>query len=145
VIFVLRIAFHLQFVALLVTAVGCQQGATTIEGTVTFNGQPVERGSIRFVSTDKTGPTFGAVIRNGKFTAEKATPGEKIVTIHALKQNRVPTSSEEVQRMSEQAQQDENYVDPAVLIPPNADGNNQTIQIAEGTQSLEFHLKSPQK
>ncbi len=141
----LKSAFHLQFVALLVTVVGCQKGATTIEGTVTFNGQPVERGSIRFVSTDKTGPTFGAVIKNGKFTAEKATPGEKIVTIHALKQNRVPTSSEEVQRMSEQAQQDANYVDPAVLVPPNADGNNQTIQIAEGVQSLEFHLKSPQK
>jgi hypothetical protein len=145
VIFVLRSAFQLQFFALLLTAIGCQTEATTIEGTVTFNGQPVERGSIRFVSTDKTGPTFGAVIRNGKFTVEKATPGEKIVTIHALKQNRVPTSSAEVQRMSEQAQLDENRVDAAVLIPPNAEGNNQTIQIAEGAQSLEFHLKSPQK
>jgi hypothetical protein len=140
-----RIAVHLPFLSLLVAAFGCQQDGTTIDGTVTFNGQPVERGSIRFVSTDKAGPTFGAVIRNGKFTVEKATPGEKIVTIHALKQNSVPTSSEEVRQMSEQAQQDENYVDPAVLIPPNADGNNQTIQIAEGAQSLEFHLKSPQK
>jgi hypothetical protein len=135
----------LHFLALLVTAIGCQQQATTIDGTVTFNGQPVERGSIRFVSTDKTGPTFGAVIRKGKFTVEKAAPGEKLVTIHAMKQNSVPTSSQEVQQMSEQAQQDENYVDPAVLIPPNAEGNNKTVQISAGENPLEFHLKSPPK
>jgi hypothetical protein len=140
-----QISIRLFILALLSAIVGCGEKATTVSGTVTFNGQPVERGSIRFVSTDKTGPTFGAVVKDGKFTIEKATPGEKVVTIHAMKRDRIPTSSEEVRQMSEQAQEDENYLDPAVLIPPNAEGNNQTIQIAEGAQSLEFHLKSPQK
>ena len=141
---VLRNAHYLPLLALALVVSGCGEQSTTINGTVTFNGQPVERGSIRFVSTDKTGPTFGAVIKNGKFTIEKATPGEKVATIHALKRDKIPTSSREVQQMSEQAQ-DENYVDPAVLIPPNAEGNNKTVQIAEGAQTLEFHLKSPPK
>jgi hypothetical protein len=125
--------------------VGCGEKSATVRGTVTFNGQPVERGSIRFVSTNKTGPTFGAVIKDGKFNIENATPGEKTVTIHALKQNRIPTSSAEVQQMSEQAQLDETRLDAGVLIPPNAEGNNQTVKIAQGENPLDFHLKSPAK
>ena len=139
-----QVANRLFLLALLSSIIGCGEKATTVSGTVTFNDQPVERGSIRFVSTDKSGPTFGAVIRNGKFTVEKATPGEMMVTIHASKRDIIPTSSQDVREMSEQAQ-DENYVDPAVLIPPNAEGNNQTVQIAEGANPLEFHLKSPAK
>jgi hypothetical protein len=126
--------------------VGCAQ-ETSVSGTVTFNGQPIGRGSIRFVSTEKQGPTFGAVIKNGKYTVEKAVPGAKVATIQAMNERAVPTSSAELEQMAEQAQAtgtpSSEAVDPLALIPPDAEGNNQTVEIKEGPQTLDFHLKSP--
>jgi hypothetical protein len=138
--------FKLALLATICTVSGCSQ-ETSISGTVTFNGEPIERGSIRFVSTEKQGPTFGAVIRNGKYTVEKAVPGPKVATIQAMNEKAVPTSSAELEQMAEQAEATgkavSDTIDPLALIPPDAEGNSQTVEIKEGPQTLDFHLKSP--
>lgn len=63
---------------------GCTRGRglVTVEGTVTFDGQPIEKGSIVFEPADRKGPTAGGSIENGKYQlANSVMPGKKIVRI----------------------------------------------------------------
>jgi len=63
---------------------GCGSGRSTVSGEVTFDGQPLDSGSIVFLPADGIGPSRGATIENGKFAfaaAEAPSPGKKIVKI----------------------------------------------------------------
>ena len=141
-------AFRLAALATICTVAGCAQ-ETSVSGTVTFNGQPIERGSIRFVSTEKQGPTFGAVIKDGKYTVEKAVPGSKVATIQAMNEARCPPAppswSKWPSRHRRAESRSSDATDPLALIPPDAEGNSQTVEITEGPQTLDFHLKSPER
>ena len=66
---------------------GCSSKQTTIEGAVSFDGQPVERGSITFEPASGTGPSAGGTIENGRYKidASGVTPGEMIVRISAVR------------------------------------------------------------
>jgi hypothetical protein len=83
--FPLQTALALLFVASL-AGCGDSDGAEkhTISGTVTLDGEPVENGTITFVPADGVGPTAGAPIENGQYTAE-VPPGSKKVEIRAAK------------------------------------------------------------
>ena len=62
-------------VVCLLTLCGCggTGGRQSIEGTVTLDGQPLEKGQITFVPKQGTqGPTAGAEIAGGKFTIPAA-------------------------------------------------------------------------
>ena len=56
---------------MVVVLAGCsgQKPMGTVEGTVTFNSQPLEQGLIRFVPVDGNSQTADATITGGKFTA----------------------------------------------------------------------------
>jgi hypothetical protein len=72
----------------LVCGSGCGSGQATVEGKVTFEGQPVEQGTIVFEPADGTGAVAGGKIENGKYrlgTEEQLTPGNKIVRILAMR------------------------------------------------------------
>jgi hypothetical protein len=72
----------LIFVALLVVQVGCGgDKAAVVTGKVTFNGEVVETGAIRFVPADGDGPVAGAMIEGGVFTATKVHVGKNQVFI----------------------------------------------------------------
>lgn len=62
---------------------GCADGKATVSGTVSFNGEPVARGSISLLPADGKGSASGATIENGRYVVRDATPGEKIVQISA--------------------------------------------------------------
>ena len=67
------VAYIRLVTAILIAAVigGCggAGGRQAIEGTVTLDGQPLEKGQITFVPQgDTKGPTAGAEIVGGKFT-----------------------------------------------------------------------------
>ena len=74
-------------VAALALCLGCSSDQTTIEGAITFDGQPVERGSITFEPASGAGPSAGGTIENGqyKIDASGVTPGEMIVRISAVR------------------------------------------------------------
>jgi hypothetical protein len=55
-----------------------------VSGTVTLKGQPLAEGTISFVPADGQGPTAGAAIQEGQYTAQ-VPPGPKRVEIHAVK------------------------------------------------------------
>jgi hypothetical protein len=73
--------------AALTMYLGCSSDQNTIEGAITFDGQPVERGSITFEPASGAGPSAGGTIENGryKFDAEGVTPGEMIVRISGVR------------------------------------------------------------
>ena len=69
------------------TCVGCGgSGLSTVEGKVTFEGEPVAEGSIVFEPADGIGSAAGGLITGGQYRLEGEAgvpPGGKIVRITA--------------------------------------------------------------
>jgi len=118
--------------ALIATA-GCGGSASSeLSGNVTYNGAPVESGTIAFTPAGGTGVPFGAKISAGKYTAEKATAGSFVAVVSADNANAGPLTREQ----AAQQQSAPNY------IPENATGNSQTVEVATG-QPLDFTITGP--
>jgi hypothetical protein len=68
--------------ALMACLAGCGRGGglTSISGTVTYDGKPLEKGLISFVPADGKGPTAAAPVTDGKYSL-KVAPGKKLVKI----------------------------------------------------------------
>jgi hypothetical protein len=67
------------------TVCGCfGDGKVKVGGAVTVAGEPVAQGTIRFAPADGAGPTDGATIDQGRYTAE-VLRGAKSVQIEAFK------------------------------------------------------------
>lgn len=64
---------------------GCGGGGGEVSGTVTYDGKPVEQGSISFVPADGKGPTTGDAIKDGKYTVHKVPAGTAKVIIYGSK------------------------------------------------------------
>lgn len=72
------------FLALTAPA-GCGGGAASVEGTVSFNGEPVDDGGINFVPADGKGTKAGAEIKGGKYTVPSErgpAPGKYKVEVY---------------------------------------------------------------
>ena len=72
----------------LATGIGCAKPLATVEGNITFDGTPVETGSITLESIDRSGPSAGCTIENGKYkVAGKlgVAPGKKTVRIIGIR------------------------------------------------------------
>jgi hypothetical protein len=67
------------------TASGCGSGQATVNGSVTLDGAPLEKGDINFIPADGQGGTAGGAIKDGKYSVSKVPPGSKIVQITASK------------------------------------------------------------
>ena len=69
-----------------IVIVGCNRGPKKVQitGTVKVADELVDTGSITFDPADGQGPSDGARITDGAFTAE-VTPGEKIVKVNGSK------------------------------------------------------------
>lgn len=67
--------------------IGCaDDNRATVKGTVTFDGEPIEEGSIIFEPVDGAGPAAGGRIDDGEYllTGESGVmPGKKLVRIVA--------------------------------------------------------------
>ena len=126
-------------------AAGCGGGAA-VSGNVTYDGQPVENGAITFVSADGKGPTAGAQISEGFYRVKEISPGEKIVQIEEFKNVALVQTTAELQQQAEEAAQRGQTADPAeppATIPADAEGNNATVEVKPGKQTIDFHLKPP--
>lgn len=63
---------------------GCSDGKSTVSGTVTFDGQPVQSGAITFVGSGENLVREGAVIHDGTFQAD-LPPGDYRVELSGRK------------------------------------------------------------
>lgn len=116
-------------------AAGCDvSGEGTINGTVTWNGEPLKKGTVNFISTDGKAPTSSATITDGKFTAKLPKTTMKV-------QISAPRPTGKSKKMYDTADSPEvEIVDE--LLPPKYNTNSElTITVKGGTQDEKFELK----
>ena len=73
------------FALALTVLAGCGGGRTSVEGTVTFNGESVDDGGINFIPEDGSGKKSGGEIKDGKYsisTDRGPPPGKYKVEIY---------------------------------------------------------------
>jgi hypothetical protein len=69
---------------LLLAAAGCGDGQAAVDGTLTFDGQPVEAASVTFVRSDGESGRAGAVVTGGRFEV-RLPPGRYKVEVTGRK------------------------------------------------------------
>ena len=122
---------------------GCEQ-TTTVSGTATYNGTPIESGAIMFSPVDDTGRNFGAMIKDGSFAIEEASPGMvKVIVTGQRKIDFLGTSSADAYAKGGKKQSTVRPGEDADYIPLDAEGNGQEVEIKPGDQTLEFAIKGP--
>jgi hypothetical protein len=76
------------FACLIFSAAGCGRTdgvlRVRVQGEVTLNGNPLRQGAVNFMPADGKGPTAGAEIKEGRYTAEVPL-GPKLVQINSPK------------------------------------------------------------
>jgi hypothetical protein len=114
---------------------GCTDGKSTVNGTVTFDSQPVASGAITFVKQDGELAREGAVIQNGSFRAT-IPPGKYKLELHAQKviskrkQKAFDGSDEEVETTAE-------------LFPARYNTQSELLQeLKPGANTIKLDLKS---
>lgn len=114
---------------------GCGGGGR-IEGTVTLDGQPVDGGTITFVSPDRNGGGAGGPIQGGKYAIEtKLPPGTYKVEINWLKSTgkQLPNKNDPGTTVDETKQ----------VIPMKYNTQSElTADIKSGSNNFNFELKS---
>jgi hypothetical protein len=126
-------ALHLGALCL---AAGCSTGPAvgTINGDVTFDGQPVKDGRIAFTPLDGQASTGGAPIVNGKFTAVVPVAKMKVV----INGNKV-LGKRKAYDTPESPWED----DIAELLPAKYHVNSDlTLEVKKGVQDVKYELKS---
>ncbi len=124
---------------------GCGK-PSSVSGRVTYEGENVADGTITFLPADGKGPSAGGKITDGRYTVSPITPGRKLVQIVSVKKVNFARSTEELAKMHEAEKARGNttgLVDPADLIPANAEGNNAEVEVKQGNNPLDFALKKP--
>jgi hypothetical protein len=135
---VARISVMLLTVGVAAAVAGCGQ-SNTLSGTVTYNGEPVQQGYLRFASADGSGPGFGAEVVDGKYSTDKVRLGKHTVHVRGL-QDAPPMTREQQMDWRKHGNR---YGLPVDYIPEDAEGNGQTVEIATGAKTLDFALKGP--
>jgi hypothetical protein len=144
-----RVRFPAPLLVLAVCAVlpsGCGSSTASVSGEVTYDGERIEKGYITFTPTDGKGQDVGAPIRDGRYAIAEMPPGPKTVKVTATRKVNFASTSEEMKKRAEEARKAGNHdglVDPADIIPDNAEGNNAEVDIPRGSSTKDFHLKKP--
>jgi hypothetical protein len=118
---------------------GCGSNRNTIEGAVTFDGQPVERGSITFEPASGEGPSAGGTIQNGRYKidADGITPGEMVVRISAARSTGKKVEAGPPEPPGTMVDEVRPY------IPANYNERSVlTVQVKPGKTTQDFALKS---
>jgi hypothetical protein len=124
--------------ALALPSAGCDSKAT-VSGTVTLNGTKLARGYITFFPVTESGEakgaqaeTRGADIVDGAYSLENLTPGKRMVVISAP-----------AKIVVEKAANAESTVRaiPSTSIAPATQGNSRVVDIAAGSQTVDFALQ----
>jgi hypothetical protein len=154
------IRFPVPVFLILGTVAGCGSGNplsyTNVKGTVTLNGQPLEKGEITFAVVGRP-PTFINIV-DGKFSGQ-AVVGSNTIAVSAKKKTGVPP------KLSKQAQgqinaykqksRAEGGADPQVnfestpveSIPKEWNSASKQVRVVEAgaANNFEFDIRAPSK
>jgi hypothetical protein len=119
----------------LALAAGCGGGSgATVTGTVTFNGQPVESGTISFFPEDGKSAPAGGEVHNGSFSVKNVSPGKNRVAVSSHG-GKGPENMDDAIKAAKQG--------PAKdVIMPKDDGNNQVVDVTSGGPPLELKIRT---
>ena len=121
-----------------IVLVGCQSN-DLLQGKVTYNGEPVAKGSITFLSADGEGSGFSAEVADGAYSTDILKLGNHIAIVRGV-EKRGPMSA----RKNRFEQRENNPHGLATdYIPEDAKGNSQSVDITGGAQTLDFVLEGP--
>lgn len=136
-------------VLMIVLAAGCGGPAgpprAAVKGTVAFDGNPVEQGTIAFLPAEGTdGPSAGAEIRNGEFSlTQEDGPviGEHRIEIRASRQDGKPVANG-IAGVTEGPSAAGTAAKVVMYIPPKYNAKSELKEkIEAGENSLSFDLK----
>jgi hypothetical protein len=113
-------------------------GAASVSGSVTYNEQPIESGTITFTPVGGE-QSFTAQISAGKYTAANAQAGQFTALVEAGG-SAAASSREAYQQQGAAAQSSQKS---ANYIPADATGNGQTVEVSSGEQVINFEIKGP--
>jgi hypothetical protein len=134
--------------ALAFALVGCAKPTSSVSGHVTYDGKPVEQGTITFHPADGKGTAASAEIDDGYYAIDNVSAGPKIVEVTATNSVTFPRTNEEMARQFAEAKargKTAATVELADTIPRDAVGNNQTVEVKPGKQPLDLRLEKPSK
>jgi hypothetical protein len=126
----------------------CGSSVSTISGEVTYENEPIHKGRIEFMPEDGQGVGGGGDIIDGKYRVTGLQPGPKRVQITATKVVPFARSSAEMAQRAREAKARgdiSGLIDPADIVPPDAEGNNAIVELQPGSQTRDFALKKPSK
>jgi hypothetical protein len=130
---------HLLILVGVLAVTGCKQ-SDSLSGTVIYNGEPVENGTITFASADGSGPGFGVQVVDGKYSTDKVRLGSHRAYVRGFTKAET-LSREQYMEMREKAGKRVGL--PVDYIPEDAAGNNQTFDIQGGSQTIDFAITGP--
>ena len=112
----------------------------SVEGSVTYDGQPIEKGIINFESADGQVQRSGAAIENGKYRIANISPGKKIVRIEGQRKTGRKVQLKVPRGVVAPSKPVDEYLDivPAVY-------NKQstlTAEVESGTNQLDYALEA---
>jgi hypothetical protein len=127
-------------VVLLPLLLGCG-GALSVSGTVTYDGKPIADGQISFLPLGGKGTPAGAPIVGGKYRVDKGLDvGPHRVEILGNRKVEIDPKSPEAERYGSVK-----HKVIGDLVPADALGNNQKVDITESSRTFDFHLKAKAK
>jgi hypothetical protein len=106
----------------------------------------VADGWVTFLPADGKGREAGGQITAGKYRVESIEPGNKVVQVIGVKKVPFVASSEEMEQLSRDNPEPaagRDVVHSADEIPANAVGNNQTVVVEAGEQTIDLTLSKP--
>jgi hypothetical protein len=145
--------------------VGCSgsAGTASVNGMVTLDGQPLEKGTITFTCLEGAGGNCAGVITGGQYSVDNVVAGKNRVEIKAetsaasgskLSYEESMRRSEEMRKLAEAAKKktvDRADVKKKVhqlhnsLVTPETIGNNQVMEISLGRQTKDVSLMTPRR
>jgi hypothetical protein len=133
----------LHLVTILVAA-GCNVDSTaSVAGSVTLNGEPLEKGLVSFAAVDERGGSGGGDISGGKYETKGLLPGKYVVHVAGTPQGEIIMPGDPRTKRTMSDTEIRAMSDP---IPPDATGNDQTIELEAGERkTLDFKLQSKSK
>ena len=125
------------FALIIGLTVGCSSGPATgdVSGTVTYDGKPIEHGSIAFYPENGNGPSTGGAIADGKYSVSKVPVGVMKVRISGAKDIK-----EHKMSYDEKAPP---VITASELLPPKYNDVKTTelrYDVQSGTQTKDFNL-----
>jgi hypothetical protein len=123
-------------------ATGCGSGGPVmgrVSGTVTYQGKPIEKGTVTFISTDSERPNATGDINGGSYTIQTTEPGDGAVVgdykvvISDIDPNLANTALPGAPVKKAKSALPKKYL--------NADTSELTVKVESGSQTKDFDLQ----